>query len=215
MKLIEENSTGTISLHQYSFKGAVKYGKIEILAWLLEKKREQEEGNIKEGKYYFQEGAGDINKLLHIASENGQVEVAEILIRRGANINNELFRMTPLHRACDIERNNEKMVKFLLEKGASVNGSDYRRTPLQLALDNKQVQTAKILLEHGGNVDRTLNLAVSLKEENEELVEMILKRGSREYNNDEVFQALKRAVDNANEKTVRVLLNHGFRVPQY
>lgn len=99
----------------------------------------------------------DPRKLLRRAAWGGHVDIADILIKRGADLNvvvkddNE-ERSTPLHAA--VIANRPDMVDFLISRGADVNATDsIGRTPLHLAAESIYTQIAGILLDHGAKVN--------------------------------------------------------------
>ncbi len=99
----------------------------------------------------------DINQLgpirhgygsaLHIAVREGHLDIAMLLIDRGAEID-VLDRkdFTPLHNAA--WNGNLEMVQLLLEAGADIEASTYDGdTPLKLAQNNDQAKVAEFILE--------------------------------------------------------------------
>lgn len=70
---------------------------------------------------------------LHKAAYNGNCEMAELLLARGANIDGRTnLQWTPLHSAC--QWNHPKMVELLVSRGADVNAlSEGKQTPLHIA----------------------------------------------------------------------------------
>ena len=78
-------------------------------------------------------------------------DIADILIRRGVNVNAaDLSGQTPLH--CSAIEGNAGMARFLLEKGAIVDASDKSgNTPLHLA---SSVDIVKMLIDHGADINR-------------------------------------------------------------
>ena len=70
---------------------------------------------------------------MHIAAENGSLNVLLALISRGAGVDpTDDLEMSPLHHA--IEKNNFACVRSLIELGADVElGDAYKRTPIMLA----------------------------------------------------------------------------------
>ena len=102
----------------------------------------------------LQNGA-DINQLgsrrhgygsaLHIAAREGYLDIARLLIDRGAEID-VLDRkdFTPLHNAT--WNGNLEMTKLLLDAGAEIEASTYDGdTPLTLAQNNNQAQVAAFI----------------------------------------------------------------------
>ncbi len=84
------------------------------------------------------------NAPLHAAAYRGEVQVAQLLLRHGANVNAQIGESgrTPLHIA--VERRNRELVEVLLKAGADSNIVDKRGVS---ALD--QVQLAARLLPTG------------------------------------------------------------------
>jgi ankyrin repeat protein len=86
---------------------------------------------------------------LHFAASRNKVEVAKVLLARGANVNSTQGGYTPLYLA--VERGHVEMVELLLESGASVNASGLEKTPLQYAEEYGHKEVARILREHGAH----------------------------------------------------------------
>ena len=97
---------------------------------------------------------------LHLASEDGNPEVVELLLENGADVNAKDDFGTPLH---DASRNGRtEVVELLLERGAEVEAKNKDgRTPLHDASRNGHTKIAKLLLENGKDlytdVDGKLN----------------------------------------------------------
>ncbi len=83
------------------------------------------------------------------AAENGQVEIAKLLIEGGAEIDaGDHFGNTALH----LSLRYPEMVTLLLEGGAEVNAKNaFGNTPLHLAVEDKRV--VEILLVAGAKVN--------------------------------------------------------------
>ncbi len=93
-------------------------------------------------------GAHGISVLYH-AAIRGRIDVAELLLARGADVNVGTGGNAALHGAAAFGQ--KAMVEWLLARGGHVNAPDYnRRTPLHLALDNGHHEVAEILRRHGG-----------------------------------------------------------------
>lgn len=198
-----------ITVHWDCFENAARRGNVKILEYLLQKKKGQQEKTDNVAKFQFPEGV-DVYKLLRIACEYGHVNVAEMLIQQGANV--DVHAITPLlHIACYHFKDNHEMVKFLVEKGAYVNACDEKGQKPKGTVK----QSAKILLERGAVVhtaDKWLERAVTLPEDDAELVGMIIQRLDQVYSQNEGKNVLMAAASSANEKIVQVLIGNGFRV---
>jgi ankyrin repeat protein len=93
--------------------------------------------------------------MLHFAAFGGRIEAAEMLLRRGADINAlDVDKETPLHKAADEGRH--EMIRFLLKNGAKINAmSRGGWTPLDYAAWKGREETAKLLIELGADVNAT------------------------------------------------------------
>lgn len=89
---------------------------------------------------------------LHFAAMHGSLDVARLLLERGADVNSNTFRETPLH--CALERHHLDVARLLLGKGANTNAEmKFRWTPLHSAAEKYQLDVARMLLEEGADVD--------------------------------------------------------------
>jgi len=97
---------------------------------------------------------GDGMTALHWAGQIGDVGLAEMLVRAGADLE-PLIRNgahTPLHVAS--EAGNEQVVAVLLEAGANVRvASEGGSTPLHFAAMSGSGETIEALVDHGADVD--------------------------------------------------------------
>lgn len=84
---------------------------------------------------------------LHFAAYRNKVEIAKVLLARGADVNLTRGGYTPLYLA--VERGHVEMVELLLESGASVNISGLEKTPLQYAEEYGHKEVVQVLREHG------------------------------------------------------------------
>ncbi|KAK0161953.1 hypothetical protein PV327_008348 [Microctonus hyperodae] len=107
---------------------------------------------------------------LHVASANGLVELVEILLDAGANVNARTIdeHRTPLHLACINSK--IKVIKILLRcRTSNINAKDFcGDTPLHLAVRNGDFQVVELLLRHCVDVScRNIKGATALEEINE------------------------------------------------
>lgn len=88
---------------------------------------------------------------LHLAAGKGKIEVAEVLLENGAEMNLKASNLgyTPLHLAAI--NGQQTVAEFLVDKGAEVNPkSKTGATPLDLSVDKGHKELADFLRKHGG-----------------------------------------------------------------
>ena len=90
----------------------------------------------------------------HVAIFNGQVETAELLLSKGADINERSnFNQTPLHWAAMMGQ--EDAVKFLIEQGVPLDdASDQGWTAVHIASRMGHINIVKMLVEKGAQKDK-------------------------------------------------------------
>lgn len=92
------------------------------------------------------------NTALHIAIENGDIEIVEMLLNAGANVyvRDNLGRAV-LHFA--VKNGNIEIVKVLLNAGANLGVQDKcGKTVLHFAVENDKIEIVKVRLNAGANV---------------------------------------------------------------
>jgi ankyrin repeat protein len=117
-------------------------------------------------------------------SDNGQHEVAELLLDRGADINDSSNRgFTPLMIACVDGR--KEMVELFLDRGADVDAeNDDGFTALLIASSNGNKEVAELLLDRGADISvATRNygytsLILATIQDEKEVVKLLLYRGA-------------------------------------
>jgi len=123
-------------------------------------------------------------KTLHDAAVDGDIDQVQLLLSRGANVN-EKNRMgwTPLHTA--VRNRRLALIEPLLAKGADINATDNRgQTPLMAAVYIGQKDAAELLIAKGADIniiaggDNALSLAK--KRRNTEIADFLVKHGAKE-----------------------------------
>jgi pectate lyase len=119
---------------------------------------------------------------LHYASQQGHIDVAELLIANGARV--DAGRKTPLHYAA--ENGHKNMIELLIIKGADVNAKDAAgQAPLHYAAEIGRKDIAELLIANGADVnarnkwDRT-PLDIAVEQGHTETVELLRKQGAKE-----------------------------------
>ena len=89
---------------------------------------------------------------LHIASNRGHADVAQVLLDYEADINaQDTRKWTPLHMATS--GGHVKVVQVLLERGAALDEqNEYMDTPLSLASYHGKLEAVRLLLAHGADM---------------------------------------------------------------
>ena len=134
-----------ISIHEAVMRGNIEAVKQHIAAGT--------DVNVKDDAY------GGLTPLQMAAGE-GQKEIAELLIAKGADVNAKYDRgWTPLLWAA--REGHKEIAELLIAKGADVNakvegGVFSGRTPLDLAWLTRQTKTADFLRKHGGKTGEEL-----------------------------------------------------------
>ena len=98
--------------------------------------------------------AGEYDRKLLYAAENGNAELMKLLIAAGADVNKS-YGWTPLYRAADY--GHAECVKLLITAGADVNKADryvYGATPLYCAADKGRTECMKLLIAAGADVNK-------------------------------------------------------------
>ena len=122
---------------------ATYHGLCEVVTLLLDSGQDVDQT----GGYY--------SAPLLVACYKRNVDVARMLLDRGANI--EVKSPAKRQGALHLISNDDfiEIVRFLLDHGASVDIEDSDRdTPLILAADRGQCEIIKALLDHGANIER-------------------------------------------------------------
>jgi ankyrin repeat protein len=95
----------------------------------------------------------DRHTPLHLACHRGWLEIAQLLLDRGANAHAEdNFLRTPLHHVAGghypSQEDGIRLARLLLEHGADINAQDSNReTPLHTASSYGRLEIARMLLE--------------------------------------------------------------------
>jgi len=86
---------------------------------------------------------------LWVAARTGRYDVAEFLIRKGADVNfSDMRSETPLHLAA--RNGNMKLVQLLISKGADMDVKNiHGQTPLSIASEYHCTEVAALLKRHG------------------------------------------------------------------
>ncbi len=123
---------------------------------------------------------------LHIAAGLGDIEMMDMLLRKGANIEVKGYRnlCEPIHLAAG--KGHIKAVEFLLKNGAHIDAKDRdNETPLHDAAYNNQAEMIGYLVKHGANINAKSNcyhltpLEEAVKFERAIAVRALLENGAK------------------------------------
>ena len=140
---------------------AFEDGDLEKVATLL-KNGEHDDGFYRHVEYPEYCGISMLENTMIWACRNGDVEVVNILLNKGAFLGEGIDQYPPLHYAC--MNGHADVAKVLLENGADVKyGVDYWRngvfktnTPLLLACKYGHADVVNVLLDNGAEVNENL-----------------------------------------------------------
>ena len=126
----------TASIDHYIYRGIVENDILSVGMALCRKKCKQE-----------------LNMSLMVSAEFGRYDIAVLLLKYGANVNERYMSWTPLINA--IVEGHTEIVKLLLEHGADVNFGIPSRNkyPLFTASLVGNIDIIKLLVDHGAKFD--------------------------------------------------------------
>jgi ankyrin repeat protein len=130
---------------------AVTFDRREIVKQFLDKGTDPNLRSQSQSTLFDDDTAGDDKPALFQAAYWGRVEIAEMLIKRGAKVNARSARgASPLHGAAIT--GHVELARLLLKHGADVNAKDEDdKTPLDWADKHwESAQMVKLLRDHGG-----------------------------------------------------------------
>jgi len=157
---------------------------------------------------------------LHVAAQNGQLEIVQKLAENGANVNQASNSgITPLHVAAQNEH--LAVVQFLAEHGADVNkAKNYGTSPLCVAALNGHLAVVQFLAEFGADVNQATNdgytpLYAAAQEGHLEMVQFLAEHGvDVNQANNFTFTPIYVAAEKGYLEVVQKLAEYGADVNQ-
>ena len=151
---------------------------------------------------------------LSFACERGHWQIANTLLKRGADPNKHDGMTVPL--ICASERGADDIVRELIGHGADVNvecGYDDEYTPLLVAIGAGHPSTIELLLLHGANPNMDFGTPISVAARNgkHECMDLLLKYGASVMDTDSP-SLLEHAAASGSAETVKLLLTQGLDV---
>ena len=142
------------------------------------------------------------------ASQNGHAEVVQLLIRYGADVNKD----------CEIEVQDENR---LLGHNEGATSSFHYVTPLHIAVMHKQLETAKILIENGAEVNVDVGyrsgftpLFSAVNEKLFEIAKLLIQNGAEINSEERELTLLQIAIDDKDLNMVKLLVENGANTHQ-
>jgi ankyrin repeat protein len=181
-----------------SAKGNVLDNNIDLVKLVLDYGGEI---NYRGGKYH---------SAMRASVFGGNISAAHVLIKRGAEIDDEIFLLA-------IEYKRKSIIPLLLEKGVDVNAGNESGTALQLAIRSEDEVTTDILLSHS-NIDvnalgRTYEaitaLYLAIQKKNKDLVKRLLSLGARINQPSDGSTCLSAAIFHEDAEMLELLIAHG------
>lgn len=164
------------------------------------------------------------NELLFKAcKEKNNTEIARFLLKNGASLkatdHNGFEFWDPLMAA--VVNKNPEMTKLFLDFGADIidkNEDTNNPSRLLIAVENNDFQTAKVLIDHGANVNSymgifplvTRPLYEAAKINNTEMAKYIIEHGAAVRNHE--WKPLSYAISQGNLEILQLLINAGANV---
>ncbi|WYZ35989.1 hypothetical protein EsH8_X_000636 [Colletotrichum jinshuiense] len=170
---------------------------------------------IQDCKHDPNENLGSEKIALGAACGRGNLEVAQMLLEVGANVNITGHRgQTPLYTAAKI--GHLEVVKLLLDRGADITvTNNYGWTPINTAANNGHLEVVKLLLNKGADItvaddDGWTPLQAAADSGHLEVVKLLLNKGADiTVADDDGWTPLHAAADSGHLEVVKLLLNKG------
>jgi len=162
--------------------------------------------------YPVDDGWGPLQETAHVSNS---IEMAKLLIARGADINSEIY--PALNSSINQERRD--LSELLIQRGADVNAKDkWGNTSLYLAIRKDDTKFVNILIDNGAEVDikhpgGETALMSAAQTGRTEAVKLLLEAGANiNAKNDKGQTALHLAAESVDADIVKLLLDKGAKV---
>lgn len=118
--------------------------------------------------------------VLLLAAARGNIEVMEIIIKRGWN-RNYSNKYHPIHMTA--QEGQIEMIEYLIKKGENVNqNGPSHLQPLHLACQGGHIAMVQLLLKRGADINGNLEttpLMTAIKNQHVEVVKLLIREGAR------------------------------------
>ena len=159
------------------------------------------------------------NTPLHTACENGQTQIASLLILLGAEVDSRnKDGVTPLCLACEFAH--KETAELLLRRGSKVDTPDTAGvTPLHWACQRGDTATAGLVTEHGADVNAARNsdgstpLHLACQSGHKDVAALLIERGAAIDNTNKAgFTPLHFACSSGLMETAELLMGRGAEI---
>ena len=155
---------------------------------------------------------------LHKASNFNNVQVLELLLQHGAEINMKTKKFwTPLHLAS--ENGFIEIARILLRNGADINAkTNFGSTPLAYAAEYNHLEIAKILIQYKADLDepnivRYTPMHLAAENGNDEIIRILFKNGANlDAKNNAYMTPMFKAINGKHFETVKTLISLGTNI---
>ncbi|KAJ7270190.1 ankyrin repeat-containing domain protein [Mycena rebaudengoi] len=165
-------------------------------------------------RYLLKENCGFSNAL-QIASQFGHLEMVQLLIDSGVNVNQQGGYYGNALQAALVHRHDE-VLRLLLKHGGDTNIAGEYGTPLQVAAAQGDKTLIHLLLENGADFNAEGDDGTALQsasfQGHEAVVDLLINSGADIDNQGEYGSALQAASYCGHEATVRLLVKNGADV---
>jgi ankyrin repeat protein len=188
---------------------AIQYNKVEIIKMLI-----RTTDINASGSYYS-------SAPLHLAVINGQYDIIQFLLHKGANVDAQDTYGTPLYYSATY--GDKRSAVLLLEAGANpnLNGRENESVPPLLgASEAGKSETLKLLVEHGANVDYRdaqgmTALMLAAREGHSGVCELLLSLGANPFaKSNDGTTVMSVAAQEYKQEVVELLLRHGVDIDE-
>ncbi|MBP5426506.1 MAG: ankyrin repeat domain-containing protein [Clostridiales bacterium] len=155
-------------------------------------------GNVAIVEYLISKGAKVDKNCLDVAIETGNLSMVKCIVRQGVNVNERSWFDDPsIIKA--VHTQNLNVVKYLVKHGAKINDRCMNE-----AVKTGRIEIVKYFISKGYNVKKSSFLLTAVEEDNINMAEYLIRKGSRVNR-----EQLKVATDKGNQAMRRLLIDNG------
>lgn len=170
-------------------------------------------------KLIFRFSKMEVTPLI-MAIFDGDFELVDYLIKKGADVNLPCSKCAPLFLAC--ERREYEIIELLLRNKANPNQISFsdKTPPIYIACYNNYIDIVQLLVKYGANVNErrmdtgSTPLYIACQEGHSEVIKLLLQHGAdvNMYRTQDGSSPLYIAAQNGKFSCVQLLVEHGSNV---